>query len=82
MSLPASRSGVNCTKGYLRLEAGISSSWMESKIFLRLVACLDLDLLAENRWMKACSSLIFSSFFLFWLRISCCISREESYQKS
>ena len=71
MSLPASRSGEKPTKGYLRLDAGISSSVMESRIFLRLVACRDFDLLAENRWMKLCSSRIFSSFFLFWLRISC-----------
>ena len=81
-SLPSSRSAVKLTNGYLRLEAGISSSWIVSSTFLRLVACLDLDLLAEKRWIKDCSSRILSSFFLFWLRISCCIRRDDSYQKS
>ena len=33
-------------------------------------------------WRNAFRSRIFSSFFLFWLRISCCISWLDSYQKS
>ena len=36
-----------------------------SSCFLRLVACLLLAALAEKRAMKAWSSLIFCSFFLF-----------------
>jgi hypothetical protein len=36
-----------------------------SSCFLRLVACLDLEALAEKRAIKSCNSFIFSSFFLF-----------------
>ena len=43
----------------------MSSSVIFSSSFLREVACFDFDALALNRWMKVCSSLIFSSFFLF-----------------
>ncbi len=64
ISLPGSRSMVKPTKGYRREEAGISSTSSFSSSFRREVACLDLDLLAENRWMKLCSSRILSSVFL------------------
>ena len=50
---------------YLREEAGISSTVIFSSSFLREVACRDLDLFAEKRWIKLCSSLMRSSFFLF-----------------
>ena len=44
----------------------MSSRVILSNIFLREVACLDLEALAEKRAMKAWSSLIFSSFLAFW----------------
>ena len=82
ISLPGSRSIVKPTNGYRRLEAGISSTVIFSSSFLREVACLDLLLLAEKRWINDWSSLIFSSAFLFWSRITRCISWLDSYQKS
>ena len=47
-----------------RLDGLISSSWIFSRARFLEVACLDLEALAEKRWMNSCSSLIFSSFFL------------------
>jgi hypothetical protein len=43
----------------------ISSNSILSNIFLREVACLDLDALAEKRATNSCNSLIFSSAFAF-----------------
>ena len=82
ISLPGSRSILKPTKGYRREEAGISSTVSLSSSFRRAVACLDLDLLAEKRETNSWSSLIFSSFFLFWSRISRCIIWLDSYQNS
>ena len=47
--------------GYLRLDGTISSSSILSSIFLREVACFDLEALAEKRATNFCNSLIFSS---------------------
>ena len=70
ISLPTSLSISNPTKGYRLLDAGSSSTVSLSSSFFLEVACLDFDLLAENRSMNDCSSLAFSSFFLF-----CCFFR-------
>ena len=70
------------TKGYRREEAGISSTDSLSRSLRRAVACLDLDLLAEKRWMNSCNSLIFSSFFRFWSRIIRWTIWLDSYQNS
>ena len=51
----------------MRLEGLISSSWIFSRARFLEVACLDLEALAEKRWMNSWSSLIFSSFFLVGL---------------
>ena len=48
-SLPISRSALNLINGYLRLDGTISSSSILSSIFLREVACLDFEALAEKR---------------------------------
>ena len=48
--------------GYLRLEGRISSSWIFSRARFLEVACLDLEALAEKRWINSCSS--FDLFFL------------------
>ena len=60
----------------------MSSRVILSSIFLREVACLDLAALAANRWIKVCSSLIFSSFFLLASLAICRASWLDSYQKS
>ena len=67
---------------YRRLEAGICSIVSWSSIFRRLVACFALDLLLENRWIKACSSRILSSRRFFWSFIRACMILLDSYQKS
>ena len=41
-----------------------------SQVVLRLVACLDLEALAEKRAIKSCNSFIFSSFSCFVLEPS------------
>ena len=68
--------------GYFRLEGLMSSNWIFSRARFLEVACLDLEALAENRWMNSCSSLIFSSFFRFASFIWRTISWLDSYQKS
>ena len=82
MSLPASLSISKPINGYLRLDAGNSSTVNLSSSFLREVACLDFDLFAEKREIKLCSSLIFSSFFLFCCLIIRWMSWLDSYQNS
>ena len=78
--LPGSRSIWKMMPGYLRDEGLISSTFNLASIFLRLVVCLLLATLAENRRMNSSSSLRFSSAFCRWfcacLRASC----ELSYQ--
>ena len=64
-SFPISRSGRKSMYGYLRLDGRISSSWIFSRARFLDVACFDLEAFAEKRWINSCSSLIFSSFFLF-----------------
>ena len=81
-SLPSSLSIVKPIYGYFLDDAGSSSTVSLSSSFLLEVACLDLDLLAEKRWINSCNSFIFSSVFLFWLFIIRCISCEDSYQNS
>jgi len=71
ISLPTSLSGLKDTKGYLRLDGLISSKSIFSNIFLREVACLDLDALALKRLINSWSCFAFSSFFLFWSRNIC-----------
>ena len=65
MSLPSSRSmrepDIRDSGGR---KQGISSTLSLSSRRRRAVACLLLALLAEKRWMKACSSSIFSSIAL------------------
>ena len=63
-SFPISRSGRKSIYGYLRLDGLMSSSSIFSRARFLEVACLDLEALAEKRWMNSCSSLIFSSFLL------------------
>ena len=65
ISLPGSLSIEKLTNGYFREDAGISSIESLSISLRRAVACLDFDLFAEKRCTKLCSSLIFSSVFLF-----------------
>ena len=48
-SLPISRSALKLMNGYLRLDGTISSNSILSSIFLREVACLDFEALAEKR---------------------------------
>ena len=64
--LPGSRSILKFTHGNLRLEAGISSTVILSKSFLRLVACFALAAFDAKRRMNALSSSIFSSARRFW----------------
>ena len=60
----------------------MSSRLIFSSIFLREVACFDFAALAAKREMKVCSSLIFSSFFLFASFAICKASWLDWYQKS
>ena len=60
----------------------MSSSSIFSSARLREVACLDLEALAEKRWMNSCSSLIFSSFLRLAYFICLTISWLDSTQKS
>ena len=80
--MPASRSGLNSMKGYLRVEGWMSVSSILSSSFLRLVACLDLEALAEKRAMKSLSSLILASLRLLVSRAWRSASWLDSYQKS
>ena len=81
-SLPISRAGENPTNGYLRLEGWISSNVILSNIFLREVACFDLEAFAEKRAINSCNSLIFSSFFAFWSANNFAANWLECNQKS
>ena len=60
----------------------ISSSSIFSSARFLLVACLDLEALAEKREINSCNSLIFSSFFLLASFIWRMRSWLDSYQKS
>ena len=81
-SLPSSRSALKLMNGYLRLDGTISSSSILSSIFLREVACFDLEALAEKRATNSCNSLIFSSALA--LRSACkrAASSDDCFQKS
>ena len=63
-SLPISLAGLKSIYGYFLLDGLISSNSIFSRALFLEVACLDLEALAENLWIKSCNSLIFSSFFL------------------
>ena len=63
-SLPISLAGLKSIYGYFLLDGLISSNSIFSSALFLEVACLDLEALAENLWIKSCNSLIFSSFFL------------------
>ena len=52
-SLPISLDGLKSIYGYFLLDGLISSSSIFSNALLRDVACLDLDALAENLWIKS-----------------------------
>ena len=61
-SLPISLAGLKSIYGYFLLDGLISSNSIFSRALFLEVACLDLEALAENLWIKSCNSLIF--FFL------------------
>ena len=69
-------------KGYLREDGLISSSVIFSNCFLREVACLDLEALAEKRAMNSCNSLIFYSFLALALACNLAANWLDSNQKS
>ena len=52
-SLPTLRSGLKSTYGKRLDDTGISSTFMLSRSFLRLVACFDFDAFALKRDMKS-----------------------------
>ena len=81
-SFPISRFGRKSMYGYLRLDGCISSSWIFSNARFLEVACLDFEAFALNLEINSCSSLIFSSFFLFASFIWRMRSWLDSYQKS
>ena len=81
-SLPISRSDLKLINGYLRLEGMIPSHPILSNIFLREVACLDLDALAEKRATNYCNSLIFSSAFAFRSACKRAANSLDCFQKS
>ena len=81
-SLPISRSALKLINGYLRLDGTISSSSILSSIFLRDVACLDLEALAEKRATNSCNCLIFSSALALRSANNLAASSEDSFQKS
>ena len=63
-SLPISLAGLKSIYGYFLLDGLISSNSIFSRALFLEVACLDLEALAENLWIKSCNSLIFSSLLL------------------
>ena len=81
-SFPISRSALKLINGYLRLDGTISSSSILSSIFLREVACLDFEALAEKRATNSCSCLIFSSALALRSAKSLAANSLDSFQKS
>ena len=81
-SFPISRSALKLINGYFRLDGTISSNSILSSIFLRDVACLDLEALAEKRATNSCNCLIFSSALAFRSASNLAANSLDSFQKS